>query len=63
MDALLSVDRVAHIRFASVHFNFEESGDFTKFIEKITAMDATAAEPRPEKNAAPAKPFKNGKLF
>ncbi|MGB0786003.1 MAG: transcriptional regulator NrdR [Alphaproteobacteria bacterium] len=35
MDALMSLNQVAYIRFASVYKNFREIGDFEKFIEKL----------------------------
>lgn len=37
LNALLSLDEVAYIRYASVHLNFESAKDFISFInEKIT---------------------------
>ena len=35
MDALLSLDQVGYVRFASVYRNFREARDFEEFIEKL----------------------------
>ncbi len=34
MDALKELDRVAYLRFASVYKDFQETDDFSKFIDK-----------------------------
>ena len=34
MDALMELDRVAYLRFASVYKDFQETDDFRKFIDK-----------------------------
>ena len=34
MDSLKELDRIAYIRFASVYKDFQETDDFTKFIDK-----------------------------
>lgn len=34
MDALKELDRIAYIRFASVYKDFQETDDFTQFIDK-----------------------------
>jgi transcriptional regulator NrdR family protein len=34
LDALLVLDEVAYIRYASVHLNFESAKDFINFINK-----------------------------
>ena len=36
MEALLQLDKVAYIRYASVYKNFEESKDFEDFVNKLT---------------------------
>jgi transcriptional repressor NrdR len=42
MDTLASIDKVAYIRFASVHRNFETREDFIEFI--ATIKDAVSAD-------------------
>lgn len=39
MDALLSLDQVAYVRFASVYKNFREARDFEDFIDQIGSED------------------------
>ena len=36
MEALLQLDKVAYIRYASVYKNFEEPKDFEDFVNKLT---------------------------
>ncbi|MEN8708562.1 MAG: transcriptional regulator NrdR [Paracoccaceae bacterium] len=35
MDALARIDTVAYVRFASVYKNFQEAGDFDKFVNEL----------------------------
>lgn len=35
MDELISIDKVAYIRYASVYRNFREAKDFEEFVEKL----------------------------
>ena len=35
MDSLATIDQVAHIRFASVYKDFQDTDDFVSFITKI----------------------------
>lgn len=35
MDALARLDTVAYVRFASVYRNFQEAGDFDKFVNEL----------------------------
>ena len=34
MEALLQLDQVAYVRFASVYRNFREAKDFTDFVQR-----------------------------
>jgi len=38
MDALMSLDKVAYIRFASVYKDFREASDFEEFVAKVDEM-------------------------
>ena len=35
MDSLARLDTVAYVRFASVYKNFQEAGDFDKFVAEL----------------------------
>jgi transcriptional repressor NrdR len=42
MDALLTLDHVAYVRYASVYRDFREPGDFNEFIDTLR-QDAKAS--------------------
>jgi len=44
MDALLQLDQVAYIRFASVYRNFREAQDFEDFVESLGDRDEENVE-------------------
>ena len=44
MDALLQLDQVAYIRFASVYRNFREAQDFEDFVESLGDRDEEDVE-------------------
>ena len=45
MDSLARLDTVAYVRFASVYKNFQEAGDFDKFVAQLRPEPDTDPEP------------------
>ena len=43
MEALLNLDQVAYVRFASVYRNFQDAGEFQEFVDEMTAAQAREA--------------------
>ena len=44
MESLARVDNVAYVRFASVYKNFQDAGDFDKFVSELRPPGAESAE-------------------
>jgi transcriptional repressor NrdR len=65
MEMLSTIDRVAQIRFASVHYKFETGDDFLSFIKQVgpdSAADKKDAPAANDKTRVP-QPAKKGELF
>ena len=43
MEALLNLDQVAYVRFASVYRNFQDAGEFQEFVDEMTAAQKREA--------------------
>ena len=47
MEALSRVDAVAYVRFASVYRNFQEAGDFDRFVAELRPLSAADGPLKP----------------